>query len=274
MAAGVVVAVVVGVCGSAEPEQRGAQAGPPPGVTAVSAPSWDDLPDGFLIGHRGAAALAPENTIAAFERAADLGVPIETDVRVLADSGLVLLHDPTVDRTTTASGPVTALTLDSYDHLVCDASAWGQTGWADTGLPTLGDLLDRFGNRELLLLETKDPAATAPLLDALDAYGIDRRSVVVQSFHAPDLALATARGWETALLGGVDPVTAAAQGIDWLGPEQSSVSSALVDATHAAGIRLTTWTVNDRAAVEALLALGVDAVITDDPRPLPSASRR
>ena len=267
-AAYLLVSVVLGVCGTAEP---GTQAGP---VPAPSLPSWDALPDGSLIGHRGGALLAPENTLAAFGRAAALGVPIETDVRRLDDGTLVLLHDPTVDRTTTASGPVTALTRAAYARLVTDAPAEGRPGRTATGLPTLDDLLDRFGNRELLLLEVKDPAAAAPLLDALDADRIDRRSVVVESFNAPDLALATARGWDTALLGGTDPLAAAGQGIDWLSPEQSSVSAPLIQATHAAGLRLSTWTVDNRAAAEALVAMGVDAVITDDPRPLPPVVRR
>jgi glycerophosphoryl diester phosphodiesterase len=258
----VLVAVLVAVSGCGVRDA-------PQGAARPVASSWHDLPAGSLIGHRGGALLAPENTMAAFDRAAHLGVPIETDVRRLADGNLVLIHDDTVDRTTTSTGPVAALPTAAYTRLVCDASAWGPPGSTDTRLPTLADLLDRYGNHALLLLHIKDPAATVPLLDALEKHRIDPRSVVLESDLLTALAPATARGWDTSLLGGTDPVEAARQGVDWLSLDRASVTLARVAAAHAVGLRVEAWTVDDPTAKRSLFAIGADAVVTDDPRPLP-----
>src|SRR5437016_7408190 len=67
-----------------------------------------------IVGHRGAAGLEPENTLPSFRRAVELGVEwVELDVRLTADGHPVLLHDEALDRTTTATGPVAAVTLDT-----------------------------------------------------------------------------------------------------------------------------------------------------------------
>jgi glycerophosphoryl diester phosphodiesterase len=89
-----------------------------------------------VIGHRGAAARAPENTLAGLRRAKELGCSwIEFDVRLTADGVPVLCHDAKLDRTTDGSGLVAARSLSAI--LDCDAGAWFAQGLAGQGVPTL-----------------------------------------------------------------------------------------------------------------------------------------
>jgi glycerophosphoryl diester phosphodiesterase len=228
------------------------------------APSWDHLRAGTDIAHRGGALLAPENTMAAFERAADLGVPLDADVQLLADGTPVLFHDDTLDRTTDGRGPVAALTAPQYDRLLVDAGPGSPTEPAG-----LDDLLTRFDG-ELLMLEAKSPGSIGPLLDALEAHHIAPATVLVTSFDPRDVLIAGARGWRTGLIGTVDVAQATAAGADWLLPSQAGVTTQVVTAAHAAGLRVAPWTVNDLPARAAMIATGADALITDTPAAAPS----
>ena len=91
-----------------------------------------------IIGHRGAALHAPENTLAGLREAARQGCRwVEIDVRLTADGGLVLMHDPTVDRTTTAAGRVRELALAEIAGM--DAGARFGAAWAGEPVPALAD---------------------------------------------------------------------------------------------------------------------------------------
>ena len=118
--------------------------------------------------HRGASGVAPENTLAAFRRAAEIGAGfIETDLHLSRDARLVALHDDTLDRTTNARGPVGARTLDELRKL--DAGAWfqgkppdGVAGeFAGERIPTIEEVLAFGRERDLgLYLEIKAPGAS------------------------------------------------------------------------------------------------------------------
>src|SRR5574337_1574840 len=114
------------------------------------------------IAHRGAAALAPENTMAAFEKAVELGADaIELDLHVSRDGELVVIHDQTLDRTTNGHGPVHACNLQELRQL--DAGRWFGESFAGQRIPTLAEVLDRFAGKVLLALEVK--AGSAFFLD-------------------------------------------------------------------------------------------------------------
>ena len=106
------------------------------------------------IAHRGASALAPENTIAAFERAVELGADvIELDLHMSQDGELVVIHDDTLDRTTDGSGPVHHRSLGELMRL--DAGRWFGEGFAGQRIPRLDEVLDRFAGKVPLALEIK-----------------------------------------------------------------------------------------------------------------------
>ena len=119
----------------------------------------------LVIGHRGASAEAPENTLPAFEAAVRRGADaIELDVRLTADGAPVVLHDPTLDRTTDRSGPVAARTLaelravDAGYRFTPDAGRSHPFRGGDARIPTLGEVLWAFP-KLTVLVEIKEPTA-------------------------------------------------------------------------------------------------------------------
>src|SRR5438552_1390463 len=101
------------------------------------------------IAHRGASARAPENTYASFAAALDLGVDaIELDCQLSADGELVVIHDETLDRTTSGLGPVGAKTY--HELAALDAGAWWDPRHRGERIPRLADVLTQIDGRALL----------------------------------------------------------------------------------------------------------------------------
>lgn len=239
-----------------------------------------------LIGHRGAAARAPENTMPAFERAlADGARALELDVHLSADGIPVVIHDPTVDRTTDGGGPVVSLQLRDLRRL--DAGAHFSTDggrsfpWRGRGVtvPTLDEVLGAFPSLPLIV-ELKT-AAVAPAVLALlrrhDALG----RAVVASFDAR--ALDAMRGRGAALCATQQQVAllllAAARGarglvrapafdvasvpLKWRGLPLPVARFARL--LRPWGRTVHVWTVDDPAVAIALWKGGVQGIITNDP---------
>jgi glycerophosphoryl diester phosphodiesterase len=115
-----------------------------------------------IIAHRGASGYAPENTMAAFDRAVSMGVTeVETDVCLTKDAALILFHDNTLERTTNGSGLPEEHTLAELKQL--DAGSWRDAGlswdrdYAGERLITLDELLDEFGKSLTYHIELKKP---------------------------------------------------------------------------------------------------------------------
>jgi glycerophosphoryl diester phosphodiesterase len=226
-----------------------------------------DLSRPFVIAHRGGAMQVPEHTMEGYRVAVGQGLPvIEQDVSTLADGGLGVMHDGTVDRMTTSSGNVADHTSVSWKQLDIDASAILGGGWPD-GLrpPLFEEVLTEFGNRVLLCVEAKSSDAMEPVLDALDRRGVSPASVLLQSYALADCRLARSRGWDVIWLGSTDVVRAAAEDIGWIGPEAGQVTSTVCARAHAVGIEVACHTVNRRHQRDVLVADGVDAIFSDDP---------
>ncbi len=116
------------------------------------------------IAHRGASAVAPANTLAAFEKAAELGADgIEFDVHLSADGAPVVIHDFAVDATTDGSGRVAEMDLAQLKQL--DAGSRFDPAFAGERIPTLEEVLQTFGDRLLLNVELK---STSPRDDGLE----------------------------------------------------------------------------------------------------------
>ncbi|MGY2080418.1 glycerophosphodiester phosphodiesterase [Modestobacter sp. SYSU DS0657] len=229
--------------------------------------SFAELDRPFVIAHRGGSLQVPEHTMEGYRFAVAQGsVVIEQDVSTLADGGLGVMHDGTVDRMTTSAGNVADHTSASWKQLDIDASAILGGGWPD-GLrpPLFEEVLTEFGNVVLLCAEAKSGDAMGPMIDALDRHGVSPASVLLQSFALADCRLARSRGWEVIWLGSTDVARAAAEGIGWIGPPADRVTPAVCTAAHAAGIEVACYTVNRRHQRDAVLAAGVDAIFSDDP---------
>jgi glycerophosphoryl diester phosphodiesterase len=226
-----------------------------------------------VIGHRGAAALAPENTIASIEAAWEAGADgVEIDVRLSSDGALVLMHDVDVSRTTAGTGRVDALPVATLREL---------------GVPTLEEVLERLPGDRSIVIEVKghpweaghdpdEPAARA--VGALLAPRAHERRVVVSSFNPRALravreAAPTVR---TAILtpAAIDLASNLAAAVDG-GYDECHVPASILDAAfvlaaHDAGRRVVAWTVDDGERLTMFREWGVDGAICDDP----AAARR
>lgn len=233
----------------------------------------------LVIGHRGAAAVAPENTLAAFDAALDAGADlVELDARMSADGTLYCLHDALLDRTTDAVRVLgrrrryLARTADA-DVARLDAGAWFDARFAGQRVPTLAGALERIGGRGVALVEHKaGPAEAYARLLARDAWA---GRVVVQSFDWAflDQVHAAAPSVPLAALGRHrldEPMCAAlaARGIRAVAWRHGDLRPEAVDACRRHGLALWAWTANGPAAWARLRATGVDGMITDDPAAL------
>lgn len=134
----------------------------------------------LVIAHRGASSLAPENTLAAVEKALELNVDVvEIDVHRTYDGELVVLHDDTVDRTTSGTGKIADLTLDEVKSL--DAGSWFDPSFKDERIPTLREVLETTRDRAILLIELKGIRTEVPTVEMVQEMGLSDQ-VIIQSF--------------------------------------------------------------------------------------------
>jgi len=150
-----------------------------------------DLPsDPIIFAHRGAAAHAPENTLASFELAISQGADaIELDVRISADGRVVVIHDPTVDRTTNGHGRVAQLISSELCSL--DAGSFFSEKYRGERIPLLEEVFETVGKKIFINVEFKNPAARhAQLVEKVCAlvkqHGLEKR-IVFSSLLASDL---------------------------------------------------------------------------------------
>lgn len=144
-----------------------------------------------IIAHRGASLLAPENTIAAFDKAIELNADrLELDVQLSRDGKIVVIHDHTVDRTTNGSGLVKDLSLRNLKHL--NAGSWFNLEYSDEKIPTLEEILTRYVKKIDLLIEIKYPQLY-PGIEKKIARAvkgdIDKNNIIIQSFSETSLKL-------------------------------------------------------------------------------------
>lgn len=229
--------------------------------------------------HRGDSSRAPENTMAAFNRAIQLGVrSIELDVHPAGDGTLMVIHDDTVDRTTNGSGRVCEMTVDELLRL--DAGSSFSAGFAGERIPQFADVLDRVASTEVRLnVEVKacprDVDVPAAVVSHLRRAGAERRDVV-SSFDLDTLLRirALADEIDVALIGQGPEVLQAAlrHRLPWIHGHHETVDQALVEVAHANGIRVNVWTVDDASRFVQWRRMGVDKVCTNRPAEMLAAA--
>jgi glycerophosphoryl diester phosphodiesterase len=143
-----------------------------------------DLSAKPVVGHRGNAAHAPENTIESFQQAVAIGVDaLELDVHLSADGHVVVIHDSTLDRTTDRSGRIERLSLaqireaDAGARYTADQGASHPYRGSGIQVPTLDEVLEVFGEMPLLI-EIKAPEASAATRQAIERFGAEHRCIV------------------------------------------------------------------------------------------------
>jgi len=229
------------------------------------------------IGHRGASALAPENTLPAFRLAMELGADeVELDIVRCATGEPIVIHNETVDKTTDGSGAVRNKSLAELKEL--DAGLWFDERFRGTKIPTLDEVFELVGGRMSVNIEIKGQSvrpdgAEHAVLQSIQRHGmIDR--VIVSSFNpwrlrrvrseAPGLKIALIfsprntmclrRAWFAPVLK-----------VDGLHPFHSMVDERFADRTHKRGRWVYAWTVDDQETMRKLIRTGVDGIVTNNP---------
>ena len=145
------------------------------------------MSDIVRIAHRGASGYghAPENTLAAFQKAIDIGVDaVECDVHCTKDGHVVVIHDHTLNRTTDRNGIIKHLTLDKVKQ--ADAGSWFDPLFTGQNIPTLRELLELTGNKVIAVIEIKQPDIAHKVVKEIETTGAVSESVII-SFHASAL---------------------------------------------------------------------------------------
>jgi len=244
------------------------------------------------IAHRGAGKLAPENTLAAFRLGARHGYrAFECDVKLSADSVPFLLHDATLQRTTSGSGDAAQCRWDELARL--DAGAWHSPAYAGEPLASLDDIAAYcIANGFALNIEIKptpgaELATGRAVASAVARLWAGRPVPPLLSSFSPD-ALQAARDtdarWPRALL--LDRLSerwfgqAQALGCVAVVTDRALMNAGVIARLHGAGMRALVYTVNDAAEAQRLIGIGVDGIITDavdrfgpDQAPSATASR-
>ncbi len=250
-----------------------------------------DLPTPIVIGHRGCAGEAPENTLAAFEAGLAAGAAIlESDVHLTRDGEPVLIHDDAVDRVSGASGRIASLTLEELQRL--DAghrfSPDGGTSHPFRGrglcIPTLREALEAFpGARFNLELKEDLPEIVERTVDVVTE---SKRDALTLLTAAEDELMRRLRNVLERRAPAIAQGACAADVLDFVssardgsaprpGPVALQIPAEfggsplatheLIEHAHIHGVQVHVWTINEPAEMTRLLDLGVDGIVTDHP---------
>lgn len=230
-----------------------------------------------VIGHRGAAARAPENTLAGLRRARELGATwVEFDVKLTADGVPILMHDETLDRTTNGRGPVSARSWNEVARL--DAGSWFGPEFAGERVPPLNEVLALLGalglgaNIEIkpcpgraaetgrvvaaAVREEWPPHLAPPLLSSFWPEALRAAQAVAPDLPRGLLVREPPAGWHAWL---------ESLGCAGLHASHRALTPDLCAAVKAVGFLLLAYTVNDPRRARQLWSWGVDAVFSDAP---------
>lgn len=219
------------------------------------------------IGHRGAKGHLPENTLASFQKAIDMGVDgIELDVHLSADGQIIVIHDETIDRTTNGQGVVKDHTLDVLKMYQIDFQF---------EIPTLAEVFDLVNRKCLINVELKAGEAAQPVVDLIEKYvmkeGWEYSDFLVSSFDW--VALEKVRALHKEIPLGVLTSTDLDLAINFskviraetIHPYFHLLTAEKVKAMQNQNLKVFVWTVNEFEDLRKIKSFGVDGIITDFP---------
>ncbi|NQU65738.1 MAG: glycerophosphodiester phosphodiesterase [SAR324 cluster bacterium] len=231
-----------------------------------------------LIAHRGYNVRYPENTLAAFEAALQLGARmIELDITLSRDRNMVVIHDDTLERTSNGKGAVGDYSLKELQEL--DAGSWFDIAFAGEKVPTLIEVLEQVNRRALVNIEIKSSAFEDPApADAIENQVVElirkmklQDSIIISSFEIRFLKRIAAIDPSLALgMISTEPADASTVkqlkklGVYSWHAWHKIITAGQVERLHAAGIKVFSFTVNEPEVLQNLSEMGVDGVFTDD----------
>ncbi len=213
------------------------------------------------VGHRGARAYEPENTLRSFQKAIELGADaIELDVRKSKDNYIVVIHDDNIEKTTNGEGLVSNLNLNQIKSYSANKNE---------KIPTLEEALDFIGNRVKVFVELKELGLEEKVLDIIYRKGLEN-SVVIVSFL--EGVLKRTRELDAKVEIGLvyakhkNPIKAALElKAQFLLGFYRFVHTTNVQKAHENGIKIIVWTINSAQEVADFKEKGVDGIASDKP---------
>ena len=230
-----------------------------------------------IIGHRGAAAYAPENTLEGLYTAADMGIDwVEFDVKLTKDQVPILFHDDTLDRTTNGSGPVAEKTLEEIREL--EAGSWFSDSFSGIRIPTLEEAVEVLLERNLgLNLEIKpcpgrEKETAEVALDVLSHIWDDHERLLISSFQhvSLEVAMDMATDWHRGFLLPQEWPDNWRELAEYLKVSTINLNGNTCDyddvqAAMELGLPILAYTINDQDRARQLLTWGVDGFFSDEP---------
>jgi glycerophosphoryl diester phosphodiesterase len=238
---------------------------------------FENFPTPVLFAHRGASAHAPENTLPAFELALQQGADgVELDVKLTSDGHIIVMHDPSVDRTTDGHGRVRDLSLADFRKL--EAGAWYSESYRGTKVPMLDEVFEAIGKRcvinvELTNYSTPRDALVEKVCELVKRHALQDR-ILFSSFFGGNLRKAAALlpsvprgllaldGWKGAWARSFGFMFGDFQALH---PYITDVNAPQVSRVHQLKRRIHVWTANSVEEVTRLKNWNVDGIFTDDP---------
>jgi glycerophosphoryl diester phosphodiesterase len=213
------------------------------------------------VGHRGAKAYAPENTLTSFKKALEIGVDaVELDVRKTKDNQLVVIHDANVKRTTDGEGLVSELTLKEIK---------GFSAEKGEKIPTFQEALDFLDKKVKMFIELKETGVEEQVLSKVNERGLEKNVVIVSFLED---ALKKVRELDKDIETGLiyakhkNPVKAALElKANYLLAFYRFTHTVNVQKAHENGLKVIVWTINKSEEVEEYAAKGVDGIASDKP---------
>jgi glycerophosphoryl diester phosphodiesterase len=218
----------------------------------------------MIMGHRGAAALEPENTLLSISRAMEIGVDaVEIDVRLSKDKEIVVIHDSTVDRTTDGKGPVNTYALNEIKKL--DAGK-GET------IPTLDEAIDLVGKKVRLVIELKEEGTERKVVELIMRNNLHDNVYVISFWHR---LVKKVKEMDDRIKTGVlfvgcpvDACVATQASSDALVMKYTFVNREFVAIAHKEGLKVFVWNIDDGDLLKPYADMRVDGIGSNDPRVL------
>lgn len=213
------------------------------------------------VGHRGAKAYEPENTLRSFKKALEFGVDaVELDVRRTMDDEIVVIHDSRVDKTTNGEGLVGELTLKEIKQLVTEKGE---------RIPTLEEALDFLEKKVKILIELKETGLEKKVLNLVHEKGLEKNVIIVSFLEE---ALRKVRELDDEMETGLiyarhrNPIkTALELRTNYLLSLYRFTHTSNVKKAHENGLKIIAWTINKREEVSEFAKKGVDGIASDKP---------
>jgi len=222
-----------------------------------------------VVAHRGASGFAPENTLAAFSKAINMGADyVELDVQFTLDEKVVVIHDPTLERTTNFVGNVSDFTLTELQK--ADAGSWFSEDFSNEKVPTLEQVLDLVSGRLQLNVEIKNREEYSTIVDKVihilkknlfhDVFISSFSRDIIELVKEIDQSIQTGYLFEHKLLKHIYEGN-----WEFLCASHLLVNREFFNKAREYGKRLFVWTVNKNHEMEKMIELGVDGIITNYP---------